>query len=197
LDYPTFPDHLNQCAPLRAANEKATDTHRVVFVEHAADQHPHLSHHRRSLQTERSPATSSHVGDATETWGVHAGYEERDQAALGEAGHGAISAARPEDELRLHLRRDLPISRENCRPNHNWEHPQVNVGAAAGVIGRGLEHYQMTTRAGSAQVIFKFYYGRSVAIENDHSTYRIAWRPLHCIRVLLSLLMNFLRYFRP
>jgi hypothetical protein len=59
--------------------------------------------------------------------------------------------------------------------SEGWEYPHVDVGAAAGVIGRCLEHYQMATSAGAAQVIFKFDNGRCVTIENENdlSTYRI------------------------
>jgi hypothetical protein len=60
--------------------------------------------------------------------------------------------------------------------NADWGYPQVDVGAAAGIVGRSLKHYRMTTRAAGAQVSFEFDNGRRVAIENeeDRSTYRIS-----------------------
>jgi hypothetical protein len=60
--------------------------------------------------------------------------------------------------------------------NADWGYPQVDVGAAAGIVGRSLRHYRMTTGAAGAQVSFEFDNGRRVAIENeeDRSTYRIS-----------------------
>ena len=72
------------------------------------------------------------------------------------------------------MRRDRPP--EPWRVEHeDWGYPQVDVGAAAGIVGHSLKLYRMTTRATGAQVSFEFDNGRRIAIENeeDRSTYRI------------------------
>jgi len=72
--------------------------------------------------------------------------------------------------------RKLDRPPEPWRVEHeDWGYPQVDVGAAAGIVGHSLKLYRMTTRATGAQVSFEFDNGRRIAIENeeDRSTYRI------------------------
>ncbi len=56
-----------------------------------------------------------------------------------------------------------------------WAYPHVDVGAAAGVIGLRLDHYEMTATDRGARVAFSFDHGREVIIDNvdDRSDYQI------------------------
>jgi hypothetical protein len=59
--------------------------------------------------------------------------------------------------------------------DEGWTYPHVDVGSAAGVIGRRLDHYEMTANERGAQVELVFDHGRGIIIDNvdDRSDYRI------------------------
>ena len=60
-------------------------------------------------------------------------------------------------------------------PSEGFEHPLVDVGALAGVVGKQLKDCRMNSAANEADVIFILSSGRTISIRNkdDISTFHI------------------------